>query len=109
MRIQFILLLVLGLIAALTVETHFAQESAPKGETVMRVETRLIEVNMVAQDSEGRAARDLTREDFKLFDNGKEVPIDIFSATSLETAPEITPFRRTHIQTVFRARRRAYR
>jgi VWFA-related protein len=88
-RIRFIPLLVLGLIAAPAVETYFAQESATRGETVLRVETRLIEVNVVAQDSKGRAAKDLTREDFKLFDNGKEVPIDIFSATSVEAAPEI--------------------
>jgi len=44
-RIRFILLLALGLITALAVETHFAQEGATQGETVLRVETRLIQAS----------------------------------------------------------------
>ena len=79
-----------GFLAALAVAAGSAMASAAQGETVLRVETRLIEVNVVAQDSRGHAATALTRDDFKLFDNGKEVSIDVFSAVSAETAPATT-------------------
>jgi VWFA-related protein len=51
-----------------------------QNQTTLRVETRLIQVNVVAQDSKGRPVTGLTRGDFRLFDNGRRVPIDVFSA-----------------------------
>jgi VWFA-related protein len=71
---------------ALAATASFAQDGTGKAKNILRVETRLIEVNVVAQDSKGRAVKDLTRKDFTLFDNGKEVPIDIFAAESVKTA-----------------------
>src|SRR6266568_6546595 len=79
-----------GLCTLLAVSGDFADDhskSATKDESVLHVETRLVEVNVVAQDSKGNAVTDLTRDDFTLFDNGKQVPIDVFSAISVETAP----------------------
>lgn len=58
-----------------------------KDRAVIRVETHLIEINVVAQDSGGHAIKGLTRDDFKLYDNGKEVPIDLFSVLSITPAP----------------------
>jgi VWFA-related protein len=58
-----------------------------KNKGVFRVESRLIEIDVVAQDSRGRAIKDLTRDDFKIYDNGKEVPIGLFSALSLTPTP----------------------
>jgi VWFA-related protein len=79
--------LMLGLLFIFSAPFDFAQESATKGESVLRVETRLIEVNVVAQDAKGHAVKDLTRADFKLFDDGKEIPIDVFAAEFAEPAP----------------------
>src|SRR6266571_8037604 len=62
-------------------------KSAPKGESVLHVETRLVEVNVVAQDSKGNAVTDLTRDEFNLLDNGKKVPIDEFSVIRISTQP----------------------
>jgi len=79
-----------GLCALLAVAGDLADEhsqNATKGESVLRVETRLVEVNVVAQDSKDRAVTDLTRDDFTVLDNGKKVPIAVFSAISVETAP----------------------
>jgi len=84
------LVLLCAFSALLAVAGDFADDhskSATKDESVLHVETRLVEVNVVAQDSKGNAVTDLTRDDFTLFDNGKTVPIDVFSAISLETAP----------------------
>jgi VWFA-related protein len=83
--------LFLSFLAALALAARSANQSATQGETVLRVETRLIEVNVIAQDSKGHAATSLTRDDFKLFDNGKEIPIDVFSAISAESAPVTSP------------------
>jgi len=83
-------ILLSGLCSLLAVAGDPADEhtkSATKDESVLHVETRLVEVNVVAQDSKGNAITDLTRDDFTLFDNGKKVPIDVFSAISVETAP----------------------
>lgn len=84
MKLRVVLLL--GSLAALALAADPARESATKAESVLRVATRLVEVNVVAQDSKGHAVTGLTRDDFKLFDNGKEVPIDVFSAASAETS-----------------------
>jgi VWFA-related protein len=77
---------------ALAAAASFAEDGTDNAKSVLRIETRLIEVNVVAQDSIGRAVKGLTRKDFKLFDNGKEVPIDVFAAESIEaTSRETTP------------------
>jgi VWFA-related protein len=60
-------------------------------ELTLRVETRLIEVNVVAQDSKGRAVQGLVRPDFQLFDNGKRVPIGVFSTASESSLSGLAP------------------
>lgn len=47
-------------------------------QSVLRVTTRLIEVNVVAQDKKSQPVRDLTGDDFILLDNGKKQPISVF-------------------------------
>ena len=84
-------ILLSGLCSLLAVAGDPADEhtkSATKDESVLHVETRLVEVNVVAQDSKGNAITDLTRDDFNLLDNGKKVPIDVFSAISIGTEPK---------------------
>ncbi|PYV15214.1 MAG: hypothetical protein DMG21_15695 [Acidobacteria bacterium] len=83
-------LLLSAFAALLVAAANYADEHtkpASKGESVLRVETRLVQVNVVAQDSKGNAITGLTRDDFTLFDNGKKIPIDEFSAVSIATQP----------------------
>lgn len=47
-------------------------------ETLIRINTRLVEVNVVAHDKFGAVA-DLTKDDFILTDHGKPIPISFFS------------------------------
>jgi VWFA-related protein len=82
--------LLLSFLAMLAASANLAQEKAGQGEAVMRVETHLVEISVVAQDSSGRAVTDLSRNDFTLYDNGRPVPIDEFSAVSLQRAPAAT-------------------
>jgi len=77
----------LGFVAALVMISPSAAIRAAKDEAIFRVETRLVEISVVAQDSSGRAVTGLSRDDFTLYDDGKPVSIDVFSAASLQRAP----------------------
>ena len=78
-------LLLLSFLAMLAASADSANEKATKDEAILRVETRLVEVSVVARDSNGQAIKNLTKDAFKLYDNGKEVPIEVFSG--LPTTP----------------------
>jgi VWFA-related protein len=82
----------LGFVAAMVMIGSSATIRATKDEAIVRVETRLVQVSVVARDSNGHAIQNLTKDDFKLYDNGKEVPIDVFSGLTITpTAPEALP------------------
>jgi VWFA-related protein len=67
--------------ATFIVSVAFAQEP-------IRVNTRLVEVNVIARDAHG-AIEGLTADSFKLFDNGKEQRIAVFKVTrALKSAEE---------------------
>ncbi len=84
--------LLLSFLAMLAASADSAQEKAAKEEAVIRVETRLVEVSVVARDSHGQAIKNLTKDDFKLYDNGKEIPIEVFSGLpATPTAVEPLP------------------
>ncbi len=86
-------LIFLGFVAALALFSNAASVRAAKDKGVIRVETRLIEVNVVARDSHGHPVEGLTKDDFRLYDNGKRVPLDVFSAISAkpQTAKPLPP------------------
>ena len=77
--------LLLSFLAMVAASVDSANMKATKDEAILRVETRLVEVSVVARDSNGQAFKNLTKGDFKLYDNGKEVPIEVFSG--LPTTP----------------------
>jgi VWFA-related protein len=83
----------LGFVAAIVMLGPSAAIRAAKTEAIIRVETRLVEVSVVARDSNGQAIKNLTKDDFKLYDNGKEVPIEVFSGlpTTPTTAEPLPP------------------
>ena len=53
----------------------------------MRVTTRLIQLNVVAQDRHGNPVTDLTKDDFVLKDAGKEQKISVFSMERSDGTP----------------------
>jgi VWFA-related protein len=55
------------------------------------VETKLVEVGVVVRDSQGRAVSGLTRENFKIHDNGKEREIADFTVDSTVGAAQASP------------------
>src|ERR1017187_1708046 len=46
---------------------------------ILRTTTTLVQLSVVAQDSKGAAIKDLTKDDFQIFDNGKEQEIARFA------------------------------
>jgi len=71
------------------------KSSEQKGQTVLRVETELVQIDVVVADKKGNLVRDLRREDFELFEDGKRQPITHFAAgTSVKPATWIRAERR---------------
>src|SRR5262245_11952269 len=50
---------------------------------VIRVNTRLVEVDIVVRDKNGPVT-DLAKDDFTIFDNGKPQSVDLFSISTSE-------------------------
>ncbi len=55
-----------------------SQASADQTPLKLRVESNLVVVRVVARDAQGRPVENLRKEDFRLFDNGKEQAITQF-------------------------------
>ena len=64
-----------------------AQENQP----VIRVTTRLVQVNVVVHDRKGEPVAGLTKDDFVLFDKGKEQNIGFFLMDSKRAQPNPIP------------------
>jgi VWFA-related protein len=62
-----------------------ASTAAPQAPAV-RVSTRLVQVNVIAQDGEGKPTLGLTKEDFQITDQGKPQQIAFFSFQQSTTA-----------------------
>ncbi len=78
----------------------FAQTDAPKQkrprralptendpQDVIKIDTDLVPVDVVATDTKGRLVRTLKKEDFKLYEDGIERPIASFNVEKIEGSP----------------------
>src|SRR5215831_10038510 len=70
-------------------------QSGTQEDGVLKVTTRLVQISVVVHDKNGMPVRDLTKEDFALFDKGQEQKILFFSKESSEVplvnAPPLEP------------------
>lgn len=64
-----------------------AGQQGPKPAGTVRVTTRLVLVDIIVTDKDGRPVADLKRDDFTLLEDGKPQPISIFSFEPASTAP----------------------
>jgi VWFA-related protein len=78
-----------SLVLAQTPVAPPAQPAAQPGsdQPILRVTTRLIQLNVVAQDRHGNPVTDLTKDDFVLKDAGKEQKIAVFSLDRSDGTP----------------------
>jgi Ca-activated chloride channel homolog len=56
-------------------------------QEVIKIDTDLVPVDVTVTDATGRPVRNLRKEDFKLFEDGVERPIDSFNVEKMEGAP----------------------
>src|ERR1700676_1247726 len=57
-------------------------------QPILRVTTRLIQLNVVAQDRHGNPVTDLTKDDFVLKDAGNAQKISVFALERADAGPE---------------------
>jgi VWFA-related protein len=86
--------LTLGL--ALGVVGHAQQPSAPAGATpqtgvTFRTDVNFIELHAVVTDERGNLVRDLSQEDFEVFEDGKPQTPSVFSLVDLPIERPVTP------------------
>jgi hypothetical protein len=70
-----------------------SQKEIAQGPTI-RVTARIVQVSVVVQNKKGEPVRDLTKDDFELFDRGQEQKIAFFSKTSSESLSSTSITRR---------------
>lgn len=80
-------LLVVGLAAAALVGmgSVSADQSTPQVQT-FRTSTRLVQVSVVVHDDRNRPIEGLRAEDFRVFEDGKELPVAFFSPRAQDPA-----------------------
>src|SRR5215831_15187776 len=69
-------------------------EPAPQPPVVLRATSRQAQVNVIVRDRHGEPVRDLKKENFQVYDNGKLQQISAFSMDSnalLPSAPALPP------------------
>src|ERR1051326_1025724 len=60
-------------------------ESEP--QDVLKIDTDLVPVDVIATDAKGRLVRNLTKDEFKLFEDGTERPIASFNVEKISGEP----------------------
>jgi len=59
----------------------------PQAQDIIKVDTDLVPLDVVATDAKGRLVRNLKKENFKLYEDGIERPIASFNLEKIEGAP----------------------
>ncbi len=72
------------------------QNSPPQDENVLRINTELVQIDVTVADKDGKLVRDLKREDFELYEDGKKQEISHFSiGTAARQATWLRPTAKT--------------
>ncbi|MCI0665148.1 MAG: VWA domain-containing protein, partial [Acidobacteria bacterium] len=78
------LIVAVALCTAITAQTDQSQSKQNKDrqsqDPLVRIETELVQIDLVVADKNGKLVRDLKREDFELFEDGKKQQITHFAA-----------------------------
>jgi len=69
---------------------------------VLRINTHLVQVNVIVNDKHGNPIPGLSEKDFSILDDGKRQEIRVFSAETNRPSPPELPFRQTPTPTALR-------
>ena len=64
-----------------------AMAQGQQDDGVVRVDTDLVVLNVTVTDSAGQYVKGLRRSDFKIFEDGKEIPASLIASFSLQETP----------------------
>ena len=81
-----LLLLLVILLPAIIFSQTPSQQPKPGAEDVVKITTTLIQVDVTVLDKKGKPVKELTADDFEIYENGKQQPITNFSF--VELAPD---------------------
>jgi len=80
---------------AIAAQNSSAQQPKPtssKNQDTLRIETELVQIDLVVTDKQGKPVADLKREDFELYEDGKKQTLTHFAVgTAKQPARWITP------------------
>src|SRR5271157_528951 len=65
-----------------------ANQASAASSTVFKTQTNLVLVDAVVTDKKGNYIRDLEQKDFKVYEDGKEQPINSFSRGAEANGPK---------------------
>jgi VWFA-related protein len=69
-------------------------ETPPQSQATFRLGVNFVEVDTVVTDQAGRFVRDLTADDFEVYENGAPQSVSVFSLVDLPVEPEDRPLHR---------------
>ncbi|NDD62779.1 MAG: VWA domain-containing protein [Acidobacteria bacterium] len=84
MRVEFIISFIFSfLVAGVAVAAGLEQRPGEqRPETLIRLDTELVQIDVVVEDEKGRLVRDLRREDFQLIEDGRPQSLSYFSVAT---------------------------
>ncbi len=82
--LAFTILWLCGLICGGAAQEPRPTPASPPDETLVRIETELVQIDVLVEDKEGRPVRGLKREDFLLLEDGKPQPLAHFAVGTAE-------------------------
>lgn len=96
LSIKFLLSLAMVILLCATIAGQNQQsKQANNQDNILRIETELVQIDMVVTDKQGKLVRDLKRENFELLEDGKKQPITHFAVgTAAQPARWLTTERK---------------
>ncbi len=82
----------MGLVAH--VPAQQSGQERPPAQPTFRLGVNFVEVDTVVTDASGRFVRDLTAEDFEVYENGVPQPVSVFSLVDIPVEPDDRPLYR---------------
>jgi VWFA-related protein len=80
-----------ALVAPVTAQNGAQVSNAPQGGFTLKVNSDLVLTNVVVRDAKtGEVVRGLTRNDFSIYENGKEQKVDTFDFESVDMATPLS-------------------
>src|SRR5262245_45450270 len=76
------------ILASLVIASGYLSAQSPGQTPAFRSRVDLVEVDAVVRDKSGNPVRGLTRDDFQVFEDGKPMAIETFTAIDLPPAPQ---------------------